>query len=339
MRVIMNIFFKSIVESMMAILKLYKNKAHSVKPFLNVCCMRSGFIYTLLFFLIFACDKSIAGYIYKAPGAVDASNVVRCPGNDGNGFTVNTSSYFKAFSCNVPIRGYVASSGYYHVDLVLGTSDTQIPGIIHSGSFYVDATKPLEQQNITIDSGADSSFSAGVPLVVGLCYYLTSHSGEKYSLYYSPIYSDRCESAKPIPPTPVPPSVSCKINNGNSLSVNLGTLVRTDIPTTPGAGNSHSVEIPVTCTGGSVTMKMQLNYTPVTISGSQVVKSSVNGIGVAVNYNNNFLSPTDISTIQYGVGTSNLVLAFEAVRDSLVDISDITTGPFSASAVLMMTQQ
>lgn len=86
-------------------------------------------------------------------------------------------------------------------------------------------------------------------------------------------------------------------------------------------------------------MKMQLNYTPVTVSGTQVVNSSVNGVGVAVSYNDKILSPSDVTTMQLAQGTTNVTLKFGAVRNPSVAVGDIKTGAFTASAVLVMTQQ
>lgn len=142
-----------------------------------------------------------------------------------------------------------------------------------------------------------------------------------------------------MPPTPPEPVISCKINNGNNLDVNLGTLDRAVMPTVPGSGQMQTAQFPVTCTGGAASMKMQLNYTPVTVSGSQVISSSVNGVGVAVSYNDIILSPSDVKTMQLAQGTTNVTLKFGAVRNPSVGVGDINTGPFTASAVLVMTQQ
>jgi len=295
----------------------------------------------LLMLVTFWWNDCQAGYIYNVPGVKDDSGIVRCPGNDSSGFTVDRSALFKANSCNVPASGYVAKSGYYSVQLVLGTANMQLPGTALTSSFYVDATKPLEQQNITTSSSYDSGmgFQSG-SYTAGLCYYLVNgSSGEQYKLYGSPVYGNSCQPAPPLPPTPVPPSVSCKINNGNNLEVNLGTLDRAVIPTVPGSGQPQSAQFPVTCTGGAATMKMQLNYTPITVSGSQVVNSSINGLGVAVSYNDKILAPSDITTMQFPEGNTDVTLKFEAVRNPSVEVADIKTGPFTASAVLVMTQQ
>ncbi|MER0128313.1 fimbrial protein [Franconibacter daqui] len=215
-----------------------------------------------------------------------------------------------------------------------------------SSYFSLDATIPVQQQNInaTYDYGSGSTNLTNVTLYLSLCYYLKGPDNIEYLFYEtpSPRYKDyKCPpgGSGPLPPTPVPQPISCKVNNGNSLSVDLGTLDRANIPTVPGTGDIRSVSFPVTCTNGSASMKMQLNYTPITVSGSQVVNSSINGLGVAVSYNDKILAPSDVTTKSFSQGTSNVTLKFEAVRNPSVAVSDIKTGPFTASAVLVMTQQ
>ncbi len=86
-------------------------------------------------------------------------------------------------------------------------------------------------------------------------------------------------------------------------------------------------------------MNMQINYTPITVSGTQVINSSINGLGVAIGYDNKFMKPADIVPLSFVEGANNVSLDFEAVRDPAVAVADIKTGPFTASAVLVMTQQ
>ncbi|MFU2317529.1 fimbrial protein [Rahnella sp. PCH160] len=135
------------------------------------------------------------------------------------------------------------------------------------------------------------------------------------------------------------PDTSCTLNNGNDLSVNLGTVDRAQMPTVPGSGSMRHIQVPVDCTGGDVTVNMQLNYTPISLSGGQVIKSSSNGLGVSVVYNSKILSTTDVTPVTFLSGSNSMDLAFQAVRDPAVEIKDVPTGAFTASAVLVMTQQ
>jgi len=88
-----------------------------------------------------------------------------------------------------------------------------------------------------------------------------------------------------------------------------------------------------------VTANMKLNYTPISIGSSQAVKSSANGVGAAIFYGNKALSPSDVTSLNFLEGSNTLTLGFQAVRDSTVPLKDIPTGAFTASAILVMTQQ
>lgn len=157
--------------------------------------------------------------------------------------------------------------------------------------------------------------------------------------YEIPGYAGSCTGGDPLPPTPPPVQATCKINNSSDLNVALGTVDRALIGTSPGNGTLQNKQIPVTCTGGSVNVNMQLTYTPLTVSGKEVVKSSSNGLGVSIIYNSEVLAPTDTVPVSFLEGSNNLDLAFEIVRDPAVSIGEVPTGEFTASATLIMTQQ
>ncbi|ELY4670528.1 fimbrial protein [Cronobacter muytjensii] len=209
-----------------------------------------------------------------------------------------------------------------------------------TNSLWIDASKPLGEQNLNFSGGSRPFVSSEFNniTVARYCVYIQNSMGNQYSINGGGTYGTKI-CGTPLPTTPPQPVISCKINNGNNLDVNLGTLDRSSISTVPGSGQPQAVQFPVTCTGGAATMKMQLNYTPLTVSGSQVVNSSINGLGVAVSYDDKVLAPSDVTTMNLIEGTSNVTLNFETVRNPSIDIGDIETGPFTASAVLVMTQQ
>lgn len=247
-----------------------------------------------------------------------------------------------ACTLNVP-TGYIPSGRYKMRVEVWGLEGLNCcMDWTETNDLYIDASKSIGDQNL-IFSGGSRPFAYPQLFKEGqgaYCVYLKGNG----SLYIISGTSGRlylCEkdSPLPLPPTPPQPVISCSINSGNSLSVNLGTLDRAVIPTVPGSAQTQTAQFPVTCTGGAVSMKMQLNYTPVTVSGTQVINSSVNGVGVAVSYNDKILSPSDVTTMQLAQGTTSVTLKFGAVRNPSVAVGDIKTGPFTASAVLVMTQQ
>lgn len=248
-------------------------------------------------------------------------------------------------SCTLTSTGYVPASGYYYLDeqvnttLSIGNPDN--PHHLITNAVYFDASKSIAEQEVTVTGTGSWSvsfrgneyYSNRGTLYV--CMYLVDTKGVMY--YLSGVY---CRSGyTPLPPTPPIPETSCTINDGNALSVSLGTLNRDEIPTVPDSGSAISKTISVTCTGGTVTANMALNYTPISIGSSQAVKSSTNGVGAAIFYSDKALSPSDVTPLNFLEGSNTLTLGFQAVRDSTVALKDIPTGAFTANAVLVMTQQ
>ncbi|ELY6223170.1 hypothetical protein SNQ29_000346 [Cronobacter muytjensii] len=225
---------------------------------------------------------------------------------------------------------------------VIGNAPLQYyKDLTQTNAVWIDASKPIGDQNLTFSGGSRAFINPYLHDGEGrYCLYLEGNGGI-YSINLPDTSWNICNSygPNPLPPTPPQPVISCKVNNNNNLDVNLGTLDRAVIPTVPGSGQPQPAQFPVTCTGGAASMKMQLNYTPITVSGSQVVNSSINGLGVAVSYNDKILAPSDITTMQFPEGNTDVTLKFEAVRNPSVEVADIKTGPFTASAVLVMTQQ
>lgn len=197
----------------------------------------------------------------------------------------------------------------------------------------VDMGAPIGGQNIPVISGTPPNYDTGTA-----CYALVSDTGKVYSI---PGTTASCYGAglEPAPPEPVNNS-TCIINNNNNLQVGLGTLDRSQIVTVPGSSPLIEKTFSIVCEGGNtISVNMQLKYTPITVSNKQVINSSTDGLGVAINYNGQILSPTDVVPLQLLIGTNTLTLGFEAVRDPNIPLKEITTGAFTASAVLVMTQQ
>ncbi|ELY3543079.1 fimbrial protein [Cronobacter turicensis] len=251
--------------------------------------------------------------------------------NDGHGTDVSID--VRPGSCVIS-EGYPPHTGYFkeRVEFMSGF----YPHFVESSPFYLDATKSIAEQPIVM-SGNSAKFSSGQGNYAYTCHYLVDEDGKKYYLYH--MYSSCTGNAWPVPPTPPVPDTSCTINNGNALSVSLGTLDRAEIPTIPASGTAKNIPVSVNCTGADVTVNMQLNYTPLSIGGNDVVQTSTNGVGVAIMYDNKALSTTDITPVTFLEGSNTLNLAFQAVRDSGVELKDIPTGAFTANAVLVMTQQ
>jgi len=168
-----------------------------------------------------------------------------------------------------------------------------------------------------------------------VCGFLLDEEGNKYNL--STDLSSVCTGGQPLPP-PVP-DTACTFNSGNDLTVSLGLIERSALPVNPDPATAKSVQIPVDCTGGDVTVSMKLDYNPMTMGNGQVVRTSTDGVGVAISYNDIPISTTDTTTLTFLEGSNTLDLNFQAVRDSAVNVADIPTGGFTASAAMVMTQQ
>ncbi|HFS5808453.1 TPA: fimbrial protein [Citrobacter farmeri] len=249
---------------------------------------------------------------------------------------------FKGNECTLtPGGGYVPHSGNYAVRLyVYPYKSTGTPNVYaESTKVWLDKTRPLSEQNVTVSSSDQSTLNFFLDTTVNYCYALVDDAGE----VFTPSTSGYCAGAPPLPPDPPPPDTSCSINNNNNLNVAFGTIDRAQLSTEPGLGNIavKNYQIPITCTGGidvSVTMNLQ-QYTPLTMNGAEVIKTSANGVGVAVMYNKQPLSTADSVPITLVSGSNTLNLDFQAVRDPAVAPGDVPPGYFTASAILVMTQQ
>lgn len=235
-------------------------------------------------------------------------------------------------------NSYVPKTGDYGVYTFICTYETTACHVSDAiwrstGSNFTHVVKGTSMQNLKLPSNFNSmppdTMKSG-----SACYALVDKSTDTlYSLHGT----GWCVGSY-FPPSP-PPEESCDINNGAALSVDLGTMERTALATVPGTGANQKIQIPVQCKGDkNVAESMKIQYTPVTVSGTEVIKSSVNGVGVAISYNDKPLSTTDTTDLTFLPGSNTLELAFEAVRDPTVEQKDIPTGSFTANAVLVLTE-
>ncbi|GEM_PF-1860165 len=233
--------------------------------------------------------------------------------------------------------GYAPYSGNYKLKEKVYKQDTMTFLLDNlSDTFYLDSTIPVDQQNVRINTATTTyTITNRFFGYVLLCAYFVDESGKEYTTSTSSL----CPAGEPLPPTPPAPDISCTFNNGNDLTVRLGTIDRSELPTLADSAAAKSVQIPVECTGGDVTVSMKLNYNPMAMGSSQAVKTTANGVGVAISYNDIPISTTDTTTLTFLEGANTLDLDFQAVRDSAVNVADIPTGGFTASAAVVMTQQ
>ncbi|WP_426445646.1 fimbrial protein [Siccibacter colletis] len=298
----------------------------------NIYRVAHFFIAQLIFITL--CCQHASANISGAHGLAYSKGQLIC---NGGSYTVDTGSKFKAGVCTLNFNDtvYAPHAGMYRVKVMsTGAQDDYVL----SNPVAIDPGVPINAQNLVV-SGTDKNIHSTTENVyVHYCYALVDEAGKAYGWEGS---GTRCGvEPEPLPPTPPEPPSSCIINNANSLNVSLGTLERSTLPTIPGSGTIKQISIPVQCSGtGSVNMSMKLNYTPITVSGKQVVKTSANGLGVAVIYRDQPLSNASATSVTFTSGSNTLSLGFEAVRDPTVSSGTIPAGAFTASAVLVMTQQ
>ncbi|ATG03564.1 fimbrial protein [Lelliottia amnigena] len=299
-------------------------------------------VFSMLFIVVKANAVIHGGYSGAYP--YEGRNVKFCPPSSGSFQFATTVTFSPDSSCTVSSTGYVPASGYYYLDqavMAWGAGLLEESHHLTTNAAYFDASKSIAEQEVTVTGSGTWSVSYPArpyPQTKGTIYTCVYLVDTKGIMYY--LGGNNCLSGyTPLPPTPPIPETSCTINDGNALSVSLGTLNRDEIPTVPDSGSAISKTISVTCTGGTVTANMVLNYTPISIGSSQAVKSSTNGVGAAIFYDNKALSPSDVTPLNFLEGSNNLTLGFQAVRDSTVALKDIPTGAFTANAVLVMTQQ
>lgn len=285
----------------------------------------------LLFIVLVSSGQQARAYVRYVNGL---NNV--CIENGAQIVKSNPTAYVLTTGCTLDSDNYVPTGNYTVQTRVMNPYSYRVDRTIETSVARIDGTKRISEQAIT-NFVAYKLVAVANPVDMLACQYF--HNMDDGTLY-SVSSDSRCLTvAPPLPPTPQIPDTSCTINSGNDLSVNLSTIDRAQLPTVPGSGSMRHIQVPVDCTGDDVTVNMQLNYTPISLSAGQVIKSSSNGLGVSVVYNSKILSSTDITPVTFTAGSNSMDLAFQAVRDPTVEIKDVPTGAFTASAVLVMTQQ
>ncbi len=207
--------------------------------------------------------------------------------------------------------------------------------LISGGVVKLDSGIPLRKQLIVTNNVHRESPSAG-----GYCITL-SHvdTGYEYrgNLGYGP--DGRGIFCGDVYKLPVDPP-KCSINNDSNLDIQLGKLDRGDIAVKSGTTTAVSRDLTINCVGNTTyNANMRLEYTPISVSNDNVVSTSTKGLGVAVLYNGKAIQPGDSFPLSYQAGINTLTLAFEAVRDPAMALSDLETGNFTANAVLVFTEQ
>lgn len=189
----------------------------------------------------------------------------------------------------------------------------------------------LYKQNGTFGGGSSAVLTA----TSSMCWTFVDERGIEWSAN-SPAY---CADANKLPTVPA----NCYINYQGDLNVDMGSLERSNIATVPASSTAGSIKkiFPVLCTrDAGTTVKTTFQFTALTVNGKEVVSTSTPNLGVAIFYNGKLVGPASTPIIEtFEPGYTDRELEFQAVRNADVEAKNITTGDFTASAVMVMTEQ
>lgn len=195
----------------------------------------------------------------------------------------------------------------------------------------ISSTSTLGSQTVDFTTGNGS-----IPANSSICYALKDVNNP--SIIWRSSDARMCSDAHTLPATPS----TCYLNYQEVLNVDLGTLERSTIATTAHAGDKGNVSKPIQilCTrDGGVTVKTTFQYTAIAINGVGVVSTANNALGVAIIYKGKVVTPSSSFQETFKSGYTTVNLEFEAVRDAAISTDKLPTGAFTASAVMVMTEQ
>lgn len=119
------------------------------------------------------------------------------------------------------------------------------------------------------------------------------------------------------------------------------TVERNKLASVAKTGAGIQKQLTMTCEGktsASYSLSLTTN-TPLVISNGTAIGTSTKGLGVAMFYNNTMMSPGSNFSTEFKPGSTQINLEFVPVRDPNVTVNEVSTGDFSADAVLVMTEQ
>lgn len=147
---------------------------------------------------------------------------------------------------------------------------------------------------------------------------------------------DVCDAFAVVPPDPSP---KCTINNGSNINVSFGQIDRSDILESGPTKNTLTKPFTISCTGDdSVDFSIALNSTPASWN-SKAIQSSNTNVGVITTWNSTDFTNGTTQNLTVTNGTASANLSFTPVRPANVSSDNISTGDFTASATLIVTQQ
>jgi type 1 fimbria pilin len=263
-------------------------------------------------------------------GSLGSNSSLECNPNEYNLYPYQVTATFD--------DTYVPVEGDYFVDLFICDS-SNCKSLANTQVYdHMVTTIPWTHQIVQSQFGSITTkvFDSAQKVNYTFCLALHSKTGEIYTIKTTLA----CTDGTPTPPTP-PPTITCKFADGATLNVDMGQIDRSSLPVTPNTGtNQVSKSIDVSCDGtDSLTTEMSVSYTPITVNGTEVDKTSSNGVGVTVLLDGQPVGNNAKFAKSFTPGDNKLDFAFEAVRDPAVPVADIATGAFTANAIVTITPQ
>lgn len=185
---------------------------------------------------------------------------------------------------------------------------------------------------------ADLTLSPGTTYCIAGFLTSQSGSGEQFLNYgtknwYPASNGPQCVAEAPPPVVPQ----KCAFSAGDSLDVTFGNIERKNIGVSTGSGNDINKTITITCDGGNThNLDIKLSMTPVNWSDTQILTSN-EYLGVSISTQGKPLKNNDVVNVKVN-GTFSMDLSFSLNRNPAINNSDIPTGAFKSSAVLVVTE-
>lgn len=283
---------------------------------------------------------------------INSTTTKNCAGGYGS-ITKRTNFYLLENACNnLAVKGYVPVTGQYAVVTWFAFSTVPIDGSSirasdqHQTSTMatIDGSIPVSEQTIVVSSSRKNigELKSGY---YATCYTLVDSKGINYTSFgpnsCSSLYNGNYQ---PLPQESQ--SLKCSLEGGNAIDVSLGDIDRSKIGTVPGSTEGISKKISMTCTGqGSGNFNYTFNYTPISVGDNQLISTSsaghgsTSGLGVALFMNGALVKPNVAIARTYSTGTQTETLKFEPIRDPAKPATYISTGSFTASAVLIISPE
>lgn len=214
---------------------------------------------------------------------------------------------------------------------------------IKNSQITVDSVTMVNLNSTTPIYAQDGNWGGGkgpgtLPVSSTTCFTLYDEQQNEYKTTTSLVTIAMCGDAGDLPTTP---SI-CSINNGAPLDVTFGELDRANIAAKASVDGATNVKKSVTvdCSGdATMTVKTSFQFTSVVFNGDTLVSTSNSKLGVGIFYHGSLVTPDSTFTDSMQMGSNSVSLEFAVARDSKANISDIPTGEFTASAIMVMTEQ